>query len=91
MVIIELREGTERWDAYRVRNCQFGDCTITQHYENGHAFWKGHVEATLVVVKGDNETGSPRHLHSERDSSGNPVSKNIQIDWQFDGYSAKSR
>ena len=35
-VIIELREGAERWDAYRVRNGHFGDCTITQHFENGH-------------------------------------------------------
>lgn len=91
MVIIELHEGTDRWDAYRVRNGQFGDCTITQHFENGRALWKGHVAATLVVVRGDTETGSPSHLHSEKDSSGNPVSKSIQIDWQFDGYSVNTR
>jgi hypothetical protein len=91
MVIIELREGTERWDAYRVRNGQFGDCTITQQYEIGHALWKGHAVATLVVVKGDTETGSPRHLHSEKNSSGNPLVKTVQIDWEFDGYSVNSR
>jgi hypothetical protein len=91
MVIIELREGTEKWDAYHVRNGQFGDCTITQHYENGYGLWKGHAEATLVVVKGDTETGSPRHLHSEKDSSGNPLAKTIQIDWEFDRYPVKSR
>ena len=91
MVIITLQEGTKKWDAYRVRNGQFGDCTITQHYENGHTLWQGHAEATLVVVKGDTETGSPRHLHSEKDSAGNPLAKTIQIDWEFDRYSVKSR
>lgn len=91
MVIVELRESAERWDAYRVRNGQFGDCTIAQHFENDHTVWKGHITATLVVVKGDTETGSPRHLHSEKDSSGNPLSKDIQIDWLFDEYSVKSR
>lgn len=91
MVLIELREGAERWDAYRVRNGQFGDCTITQHFENGHALWKGHAIATLVIVKGDTAIGSPRRLHSEKDSSGNPLAKYIQIDWEFEGYSVKPR
>lgn len=91
MVIIELKESAERWDAYRVRNGQFGDCSITQHFENDHTVWKGHITATLVVVKGDTEAGSPRHLHSEKDSSGNRLSKDIQIDWLFDEFPVKSR
>jgi hypothetical protein len=84
MVIIEFQEKAKRWDAYRVRNGQFGDCTITQTFEDGHRVWKGHATGILVIVKGDTTTSSPRYLHSEKDSSGNPVTKTLQIDWEFD-------
>lgn len=84
MVSFELREGTDMWVAYRVRNGQFGDCTITQRFENGRALWKGHIAATLVVVKGDTKTGSPRHLHSEKDASGNPLTRSVEVKWVFD-------
>jgi hypothetical protein len=83
-VVITLRENRNSWDAYRVRNGQFGDCTITQTFENGHKLWKGHATASLVIVKGDTATGSPRWLHSEKDSSGNPVTRTIEVQWEFD-------
>jgi hypothetical protein len=84
MVLIEFRERAERWDAYRVRNGQFGDCTITQRFEEGHKVWKGHATAILVVVKGNTTSGSPRYLHSEKDSSGNSVTKALEVEWEFD-------
>lgn len=84
MVLIEFQENRNRWDAYRVRNGQFGDCTITQTFENDHKLWKGHATASLVIVKGDTATGSPRQLHSEKDSSGNPVTRTIEVQWEFD-------
>jgi hypothetical protein len=37
-----------------------------------------------VIVKGDTATGSPRWLHSEKDSSGNPVTRTIEVQWEFD-------
>jgi hypothetical protein len=84
MVLIEFREKAERWDAYRVRNGQFGDCTITQAFEKGHKVWKGHATAILVMVKGNTTSGSPSYLHSEKDSSGNPVTKTLDVEWEFD-------
>ena len=84
MVLIEFREQAERWDAYRVRNGQFGDCTITQTFEDDHKVWKGHATGILVVVKGNTTSGSPRYLHSEKDSSGNPATKTVAVEWEFD-------
>ena len=84
MVVIEFREGRNKWDAYRVRNGQFGKCTITQTFENGRWLWKGHAIASLVKVKGDSENGSPRRLHSEKDGSGNPITRTIEVEWVFD-------
>lgn len=84
MVVIEFREGPNKWDAYRVRNGQFGECTITQTFENGRWLWKGHASASLVKVRGDSENGSPRRLHSEKDRSGNPVTKTVEVEWVFD-------
>lgn len=84
MVLIEFQERAERWDAYRVPNGQFGDCTITQTFKKGHRVWKGHATAILVVVKGNTTLGSPRYLHSEKDSSGNPVTRTLDVEWEFD-------
>jgi len=84
MVVIDLREKAEMWSAYRVRNGQFGDCTITQSYEDGHRVWKGHALATLVIVKGDSKSGSPSHLHSEKDAFGNPLTRRLEVEWVFD-------
>ncbi len=84
MVLIEFREKAERWDAYRVRNGQFGDCTITQTFEDGHKVWKGHATGILVIVKGNTSLGSPRYPHSEKDGSGNPVTKTVNVEWEFD-------
>ncbi len=83
-VLIEFREGRERWDVYRVRNGQFGDCTITQTFEHGRWLWKGRANASLVKVKGDSENGSPRRLHSEKDRSGNPITRTVEVEWVFD-------
>lgn len=88
MVLIELQEKTKRWDAYRVRNGQFGDCTITQTFKDDHKVWKGHATGVLVVVKGNTTSGSPRYLHSEKDSSGNPVTKTLEVEWEFDRLSS---
>lgn len=86
-VLVEFRESHNRWDAYRIGNAKFGDCTITQAFENDHKLWKGHAIASLVIVKGDTAVGSPRKLHSEKDSSGNPVTKTIELEWEFDHFS----
>ena len=84
MVIIEFQEKTERWDAYRVRNGQFGECTITQAFEDDHKVWKGHVTGILVMVKGDTASGSPRYLHSQKDRSGKPLTRKFKLEWEFD-------
>ena len=83
-VEIDFHDGTTLWTTFRVRNGQFGDCTITQTYENGHDIWKGHVIAHLVIVRGNTTNGSPSRLHSEKDSSGNPVTRAVDVDWVFD-------
>jgi hypothetical protein len=84
MVEIEFQEQTERWDAYRVRNGRFGECTITQTFEKGRKVWKGHATAILVVVKGNTTSGSPRYLHSQKDRSGKQLTKNVDVEWEFD-------
>jgi hypothetical protein len=84
LVVIDFREPGRVWSAYRVRNGQFGDCTIAQKFKEGHKVWKGHATATLVVVKGNTTSGSPRFLHTEKDSSGNPVTKTLEVEWEFD-------
>jgi hypothetical protein len=83
-VMITFRENRNSWDAYRIGNAKFGDCSITQTFENDHQRWKGHASASLVIVKGDTATGSPRKLHTEKDSSGNPVTRTVEVDWEFD-------
>lgn len=84
MVEIDLREPNKVWSTFRVRNGQFGDCTINQTYENGRKVWKGRATASLVIVNGDRKAGSPSKLHSEKDSSGNPITKTIELEWVFD-------
>jgi hypothetical protein len=83
-LVIEFQENRKRWDAYRVENAKFGDCTITQTFENGQKLWKGRATASLVIVKGDTAVGSPRKLHTEKDSSGNPITKIVELEWEFD-------
>jgi len=83
-VLIEFREDLDSWDAYRLGNARFGDCSITQTFENDNKLWKGHATASLVIVKGDTPTGSPRKLHSEKDSSGSPVTRTVEVEWEFD-------
>jgi len=84
LVEIDFHEHGETWSAYRVRNGQFGKCTIAQTFEEGHKIWKGHATATLVVIRGNTTSGSPRFLHTEKDSSGNPVTKAVEVEWEFD-------
>jgi hypothetical protein len=84
MVSISFQEHGASWDAYRVRNGQFGDCTITQTFESGHKLWRGHVTADLVIVKGDTKVGSPRRLHAEKNSSGQPIIRKLEVQWEFD-------
>src|SRR6266478_3464092 len=84
MVSIEFLKHREKWDAYRVRNGQFGNCTITQTFENDHKLWKGSITANLVMVKGDTDVSSPRRLHSEKDSSGQPITRKLEVRWEFD-------
>jgi len=83
-VVIEFRENRQKWDAYQVGHAKFGECSITQEFKNGRKLWKGHVVAKLVIVKGDTASGSPRVLHTEKDSSGNPIKRMVEIDWEFD-------
>jgi hypothetical protein len=83
-VLIEFREHINVWDAYRVRDGQFGYCTITQFFKKGHKLWKGHATANLVIVKGNVTSGSPTRLHSEKDITGKPLSRTIEIEWEFD-------
>jgi len=84
LVLIDFHEPGEVWSAYRVRNGHFGNCTIAQTFDEGHKIWKGHATATLVVVKGNTTSGSPRFLHTQKDSSGNPVTKTLEVEWEFD-------
>lgn len=72
------------WVAGRVGNAKFGDCTVTQTFENGHTLWRSHASASLMIVKGDEAVGSPRKLHSEKDRSGNPITKTVELEWEFD-------
>ena len=85
-VVIELRDNLQTWSAFQVGHAKFGDCSITQVFENGRKLWKGHVVANLVIVKGDKASGSPRLLHSEKDSSGDPITRIVEIDWEFDRF-----
>jgi hypothetical protein len=84
LVEIDFHEPGQLWSAYRVRNGHFGDCLITQSFEKDRKIWKGHATATLVVVKGNTTSGSPRFLHTEKDSSGNPLTKTLEVEWEFD-------
>ncbi len=83
-VEIDLHQGIALWSSFRVRNGQFGSCTITQKVEHGKFLWKGHAEAELVQVKGNVKNGSPSKLHSEKDASGKPLTQLVQLDWVFD-------
>jgi hypothetical protein len=83
-VLIEFRENRDKWDAYQTGHAKFGDCSITQVFENGRKLWKGHAVASLVIVKGDTASGSPRFLHTEKDASGNPITRTVKIEWDFD-------
>jgi hypothetical protein len=83
-VLIEFQQNRERWDAYQVGHSKFGDCSITQVFKDNRKIWKGHAVASLVIVKGDTTNGSPRFLHTEKDSAGNPMTRMVEIAWEFD-------
>jgi len=83
LVLIDFHEPGQVWSAFRMRG-QFGSCTIAQTFEQDHKIWKGHATATLIVVKGNTASGSPRFLHTAKDSSGNPLTKTLEIEWEFD-------
>jgi len=83
-VLIDLQENRTVWSAYRIGSAHFGDCSITQIFENERKLWKGHAIARLVIVKGDTATGSPRKLHTVKDVSGNPVTRTVEVEWEFD-------
>jgi hypothetical protein len=83
---IDFQENHILWSAYRVRNAQFGGCTITQTYSGpGHKLpWKGHATIELVIVKGNTTTGSPSKLHTEKNKLGKPITRRVEVDWMFD-------
>ncbi len=55
--------------------------------KNGHTVWKGEMTAHLVRVMGDLGNGSPRRLHSEKDVSGQPITKTVELWWELDKFS----
>ncbi|HTX75772.1 MAG TPA: hypothetical protein VMD29_06165 [Terracidiphilus sp.] len=83
-VVIDLQQGRQMWSAFRARNGEFGSCTITQSFESSPFLWKGHLEAELEIVKGNDEAGSPARLHSAKDADDLPLRRTVQLDWAFD-------
>jgi len=88
-VTIDYHEGTTVWTSYAIGRWLFGDCRIQQTRSNGA--WRGHATAELVIVKGDQAVGSPTRLHTEKDESGRPLSKAIEVDWYFENVSDASK
>ena len=56
----------------------------TQTFKKGHRVWKVHATAIPAVVKRNTTSGSPRYLHSEQDSTRNPVTRTLDVEWEFD-------
>ncbi len=85
-VVVDFRESKRDWSAFRVGSATFGSCSITQRFENSRGVWKGEMKAHLVHVNGDVENGSPRRLHTEKDASGQPITKTIELRWELDKF-----
>ena len=85
-MVVDFRESTITWSAFRVGTATFGSCTIAQRFENSLGVWNGEMTAHLFRVKGDVENGSPRWLHSEKDAAGQRITKTIKLQWKLDKF-----
>jgi hypothetical protein len=81
---IDYHTRTGLWTAYSSRTNEFGDCTVTQR--KTASVWRGEVTADLVNLKGNKMSGSPSLWHSEKDSSGKPLTKRVNVSWNFNSY-----